>query len=303
VSLPRSKAAILERFGDRLQADRAKHAPDWLVGWHYQQVRAGKYPADYPQDFTRYEGPADLVRWFNWGRGAPVLNYLPLDRLKPLIEQAEARDRSVLERLGIGVEPPVLRAFALLDAQDYLFPRLYPRPERHRLRRVLDFGAGFGRQANLLLALEPGATYVAMDAIALPYCLQHVYLGALAGGLADYVEEGRFALDDTATGCHHLPTWRHDLLPDGYFDLAICSQVLPELSPLLAVFVVELLRRVLRPGGVLYIRDHGAVDWNPSGIELARYLEASGFWLEFRPMLRDRVDLHGLPRIWRKPEA
>jgi hypothetical protein len=29
-------------------------------------------------------------------------------------------------------------------------------------------------------------------------------------------------------------------------------------------------------------------------------LLASGFALEFRPQVRDRVDIHGIPRIWRR---
>ena len=159
--------AILERFRVRLEADRARHAPDWLVGWHYQQTRQADYPADYPRDFASYAGPEDLVRWFNWGRGQPALNYLPLDSVKPLLDAAEARDKAVLAHLGLTVEAAALRGFALLDAQDYMFPRLYPRPEQQPLRRVLDFGAGYGRQANLLTAREPRAVYVAMDAIAL----------------------------------------------------------------------------------------------------------------------------------------
>ena len=59
---------------------------------------------------------------------------------------------------------------------DWVLQHAYPRPVDERLERVLDFGAGFGRQAALWLGQAKRTTYVAMDAVELPYVAQSTYL-------------------------------------------------------------------------------------------------------------------------------
>lgn len=51
---------------------------------------------------------------------------------------------------------------------------------------------------------------------------------------------------------------------------------------------------------MLYIRDHDQA-WKPAHkINLNEYLSKNGFVLEFRPHVMDGIEIHGIPRIWRK---
>ena len=62
----------------------------------------------------------------------------------------------------------------------------------------------------------------------------------------------------------------------------------------------DVFKRVLRPGGMLYIRDH-AYTWKPAGkADTEPLLLEQGFSLEFKPHIINDKDLHGVPRIWRK---
>jgi len=99
----------------------------------------------------------------------------------------------------------------------------------------------------------------------------------------------------------HLPAWRHDLLPTGYFDLVITIMVLPELPPKLIYHLLPLFQRVLKPGGAFYIRD-----WDNSNrhnnLRLTELISSFVFVLEYRPHLDAGSDVYGIPRLWRKRE-
>jgi SAM-dependent methyltransferase len=168
------------------------------------------------------------------------------------------------------------------------------------VQRILDFGAGFRWQANLFYGLDMSRLYVAIDAIPFSYTLQHRYLASLDPDITDnVVDPERFRLGDS--GIHHLPTWRHDLLPDNHFDLAPAVQVLPELSERLATFAVQLIYRVLAPGGRLYVRDHAEAGTGPNCVDYRPILLATGYQLDWRLDAKDGVDIHGLPRVYLKP--
>jgi SAM-dependent methyltransferase len=164
-----------------------------------------------------------------------------------------------------------------------------------RVERILDFGAGFGRQ---IATWDHQITYVAMDAIEVPYLLQRAYF--LAGGvrLVDYMDDPEGFRIQPDRSAYHLPTWRDDLLPDGFFDRVLCVQVLGEIPDRTFIWTLKLFARVLRPGGQLYIRDHNR-GYQPGHRQLReRCLRKAGFALRFRPDLEDYVDVHGLPEIW-----
>jgi len=60
--------------------------------------------------------------------------------------------------------------------------------------------------------------------------------------------------------------------------------------------------RMLKPGGMLYIRDHYEA-WKPAGnFSINSYLNNNGFVLEFKPHIILDKDLHGIPKIWRKAD-
>ena len=188
----------------------------------------------------------------------------------------------------------------LNNAHDFYIPQMYPVQERYKIKNVLDFGAGYGRQANLWSTITDGI-YMAMDAIPNSYCLQHLYFKQLGKPVYDYVENpSDFTFNNDKKGIYHIPTWRYDLIPDNSFDLVLCVQVLPELNSKLVKTMIKQFNRILKPGGMLYIRDN-AYSWKPAGkVNVDNFLQNNNFVLEFKPHVIDKVDILGVPRIWRK---
>ncbi len=142
--------------------------------------------------------------------------------------------------------------------------------------------------------------YIGVDGIAKSYTLQNHYYEAISNSVSDYVKEpDSFSVDFTKQ-IYHLPTWRMDLIPDSSCDLVLCVQVLPELSDRLVKKAIREFQRLLKPGGMLYVFDHGN-KWKPGGnLDIDRAIERAGFSLEFRPYVADGRDTHGQIRIYRK---
>jgi hypothetical protein len=133
--------------------------------------------------------------------------------------------------------------------------------------RILDIGPGAGRHmvSTFLDPAMAGSVYVGLESVGLPYGLQNAAASllrvrdrsvAVYDGV-DYEyspEEAPPLTADTKNAIYHLPLWMRDRLPDDYFDLIICSHVLDELPRGDFVFVMDLLKRTLAPGGLVYCR-------------------------------------------------
>lgn len=291
---------ILEEFSRIRERDLASAgaAANWIARW------------DYGKEYQQYHGPDDLIRWFEWYE--PYIHYLPPEQIGPLADLSEARNCKILGRIYSGEYR--FRHVDEYNATDYIFQHLYPVPNRMQVRRILDFGPGFGRQVNLWSALHPDLIYVGLEAIELPYCLQTYYYAHFGCPFDEYLfNSEQFHIREDA-GIYHLPTWKAELLPDGFFDLVICVQVLQELPEELARHMLQVFRRVLKPGGALYIRDHGNATRSIHRLDIAKWLGANGFVLEFAPYVVDThyaiqeghgfpPDIHGLPRIWRRKDS
>lgn len=229
------------------------------------------------------------------------------DRVERLAEISVERDIAALTALGLRLGGIDLPEIGLYNAQDYVLQRFYPMPDSKAPRTILDFGAGHGRQANL--AFHSGddvtETIISVDGIPGSYLTQRAYYAGLGLRLADYIEarsRGRDFDVSALAQTHdvvHLPTWRLDLVPDDSVDMAILVQVINELPRKLAVRAIKELGRVIKPGGALYIRDH-LQRHRPNDMPIDQVLLASGFVLEFAPAVKDLVQIHGVPRIWRK---
>lgn len=280
----------LTRFNDRLARDRAERTvPEWMLGWLY------KDQTDWI-DFDRYRGREDLAAMFRWASWKPPVCRLDSGAFAARVAASIAYDRRVLARLGVEVDHACLHDTGVLNAMDATYCDATPRAAALAPRRVLDFGAGHGRQYNLLAQGGTMEHYLAMDATPLLYCAQRDYLGASGADLSDYVTEGGIDLDAPIA---LLPTWRHDLVPDASIDLAMAVEVLPELPAPMLPWVVDFFSRVLRPGGALYLRDQD-MRISRNRIDVAPLLASAGFVLEFRPHLVNGRDLTGVPRVWRR---
>jgi SAM-dependent methyltransferase len=172
----------------------------------------------------------------------------------------------------------------------------YPVHKRNQIKNVFDFGAGYVRQANLWSKQE-GVTYVGMNVVPSSYCNRN-----LGVPYYDYIDNPeRFEIINNKKGVYLLPTWRYELLPDNFFYLVVCIQVLSEMNGKLAKKMIKEFYRILKPGGVLYLRDPGPFLHKAANkVNIDKYIVENGFSLEFEPYLIRDVDLQSFPRIWRK---
>jgi len=146
-----------------------------------------------------------------------------------------------------------------------------------------------------------------MDATPACYLTQCLYYDGAGYALNDYLEahadgaRSDFSLRTGKNLINHLPSWRRDIVEDQSVDMISCVQVLRELSKGMLRYALEFFNRALKPGGALYIRDHIGFH-NVNQTDLDALLRSYGFVLEWQPHITDRVDVHGLPRIWRKSD-
>jgi SAM-dependent methyltransferase len=272
----------------------------WTAKWPYRPAA----------EYQVYRGPEDLIRWFEWYGSYP--HWLPNALTRPLAALSEQPNARIISALESGTY-----RFSHIDeynASDYLFQNLYPIPERMKISRILDFGPGFGRQVNLWSQLNPALVYVGLEGIELPYCIQNYYYSQFNLPLHEYLDDPDKFTVAMEPGIYHLPTWQSDLLPPNFFDLVICVQVLQEIPEELVHHIIEVFARVLKPGGALYIRDHGMQTPRVHTVDMDSVLGQHEFVLEFRPYVVDTQhsrleghdfapDVHGIPRIWRKRDS
>ncbi|MEI6764115.1 MAG: methyltransferase domain-containing protein [Bacteroidota bacterium] len=299
-----NKESIYDLFIKAYNNDKA-FIKKWIVSWDYQikrNKRDQKYSQKLPDDFLKYQGEKDLVKWMKWF--LPVYpDYIGTERLQHLIHESIENDKRIISELGLEYDFSDYHLnVGLNNAHDFFIPQMIPAQERYKIKNVLDFGAGYGRQANLWSAASD-SIYMAMDAIPNSYCLQNVYFHKLGKPVYDYAENpSDFKFDNDKKGIYHLPTWRYDLIPDNSFDLVICLQVLPELNSILVKAMLRQFNRILKPGGMLYIRDN-AYSWKPAGkVNVENFLQHNNFVLEYKAHVIDNIDIVGVPRLWRKTD-
>lgn len=256
-------------------------------------------------EFETYIGVRHLTMMFDW---IDHFDYGPVPGQVALaadIARGRKHDQQVAETLQIDVSGLNMDAIAYYNAQDHAFRTPPNRPARLTPHTILDFGAGHGRQANLLARriADGDCTYIAVDATPACYLNQWTYFTASGFAVNDYLTaQNDWSITPQAGQVHHVPTWKMDLIGTGQVDEIICVQVLRELAKPMLGFALKQFARLLSPGGSLYIRDHIGFH-NPSAVDLDQALMAHGFLPEWYPRWIDRKDVHGIPRIWRKPEV
>lgn len=299
-------AVSLQRFHAvaRRDAQRLGFAESWTSWIVADRMRERGDPARL--NFYGFDGREHLLKFFNWLVGFDFPDYFASPRREALVAASLTQDRAVSARLGLSIPERALTNVAAYNMQDYLLQRFYPVPDAQKPRRILDFGAGHGRAANLAFFAPGAATklMVSADAVPASYLTQRLYYEALGLHVADYLdaEDFDFAAAEKASQLIHIPAWRLDLLASDSFDMVTCVQVLKELPRRVLLHAVKQFARVLKPGGALYVRDH--IQFHDlSGMPVDEILSTSGFVLEFQPRVKDREALHGAPRLWRKLDA
>ena len=302
--------ALNARFLAALTEDRkGRDVPEHRARWLFAE-RLNARGDRKEMGFAAYEGIGHLVKFFNWHIRAAFPDPFAPELIDPLVEAATEADQRVFTRLGLVDKNHMIPRIARYNAQDHILIHAYPVPGRTAPRVLLDFGAGHGRLANLgFNAPDPEqrfAKMIAVDAIASTYFTQLSYYRALGLRVWEYLDHQKAnpTQADVAQAMQdndviHLPTWRFDLVPDGSVDMVSCIQVLKELPGALVPDMLRVFARVTTTCGAIYVRDHPQFH-NPNHMPVDLLLQANGFDREFAPHWRDRVEIHGLPRIWRK---
>ncbi len=132
--------------------------------------------------------------------------------------------------------------------------------------RILDAGCGYGR--NLVYLMQQGAEIFALDAS--PDCVDHVRQ------LSRSLQTGLPGENFQIAGIEEMP------IPDAFADVVLCSSVL-HFARNDAHFraMLDELWRVLRPGGLLFIRlgSRIGMDFEPLGGNLYRTGDGSAWYL------------------------
>ena len=259
--------SALERF--------RRERPAYASWTHIEQSRS----TEDRENLHAWKGPESLNDWIkmmNMTGAAPSVLHLP--------EEYMVHNRKMYERLGIHVDN--LSAY---DAEDFYFCSMIPKP-----RVVLDFGAGYGRQAFLFSKLP--VTLISMDCIESSYFLQNYVFKQLGFPLWEYLEEPSpppFNADGFQIV--HLPSWKGDMIPGNSVDLMMLVFVISEVSPKAREEFLSMLKRTLRVGGHLYIRD------NPlsHGWDFEKRLARMGFKPVYFPWKNPDTEFRGTPRIYR----
>lgn len=293
----------IQAFKDFLQRDRQYIKP-WMVSWAYQEQRKRRskhYDEGLPQDFYEFSGMEDLSQWVNWNLSFPHPDYFLGEAEQNLVDLSTEVDMEVFRQAGIQVDEKEYREIiGRRNMQDYKYANFYPVPERQEPKRVLDFGSGYGRQANLWTNDNQDISFLSMDGIPKAYCIQRYYYSKLNAPVFEYMDNpDKFSID-FQPGIFHFPTWRFDLIPDNSLDMVLCIQVLPELSTKLAKYVLAQFHRVLKPGGAMMLRDMDNWLRTGAGFDLDKYLVNHGWVLEFKPHVIHATDIYSYTRIWRK---
>jgi SAM-dependent methyltransferase len=295
---------FLEKFNSVLEGDRTDYVKPFIISWDYQENRRNRkknYSNDLPSDFYSYSNPNEIVNWMNWFKGE-YPSFYKNELIDPLFEKSKQNDIEILKILNVEYDFDKYRNVGLNNAHDFFIPQSYPVPEEFSINTVLDFGAGYGRQANLWWPFVKGrGNFFAVDAIPLSYCLQSQYYKSIKPDFKEYLESPtRFTIDTDSSDIYHIPTWRFDLIPDNSVDLVLCIQVLPELSAKLIIYIFKQFHRILKPGGAIYIRDLNYMYKTLGALNIDNSLIAQGFTLEYKAYIEHDRHLHGIPKVWRK---
>jgi SAM-dependent methyltransferase len=283
----------------RLPAER-RFLADWLP-----QVAARTPATAVHRPFTdsgrTYRGYAEtLANTLRWYKPHKMEKFeLPGWTLDPsVVERVRTAARDVIDaaaREAIGETREYLRSYdpsilARYTAIDIRFEQL----TGQKIGSVLDFGSGIGRQAWYWGRED--VRFYSVDASESLYLLQHASYRELYGDrLVEWLIQPRTDLAPGELG--HLPAWALEAIPGGSIDLILAVQVLQEISPQTLSSTLETFRRIIRPGGLLYIRDKEA--WQPEHhIRVGRELLRRGWRLLFRYTGREVEEIEGVPRLW-----
>lgn len=205
-------------------------------------------------------------------------------------------------------------ATALTRAQDYGV--IASNSELKRGIWHLDIGPGLGSHAFYSRTVL-NSTFYALEAYPQSYDVQQKVfrtLEALNGAIYfDIVEAESFGVEtiplkvteklNNRGGIIHVPSWKFDEIENETIDLVTATWVLNETNFAGIIWLLTHCMNKLRTGGHFYIRDSGKLKPNRHKVSYDNLLVDLGFELVQKLEVKNRVDLYGVPRMYRKTNA
>jgi SAM-dependent methyltransferase len=165
---------------------------------------------------------------------------------------------------------------------------------------AVDIGGGWGRLGMAWTAAGCKSVTI-MDSIEQPYILQNLYLRSVPNVQFNELLEinQEFSLQQL-NGLNHIPFWNISLIPSRSIQVVTAVQLLREVDEAMVLFLVTQLQRILKPGGIFYIRDNDPSYKTASmhNLDIHKLLDENGFKLVMQTNLIQGKDIHGLPRIY-----
>lgn len=207
-----------------------------------------------------------------------------------------------------------LESTATVKAQDYGFIRTHLTELPDRPTQI-DIGPGLGANA-LYSTLCLSARYIAVDANPYSYSAQRSLFRFAAGADGRYLDtidaesiqvpndQIRSLANSNATfDIVHLPSWNFDWIHNESANLVSATWVLNEVNPAGIAWLLFQIDRCLRVGGYVYIRDSEKLKPNRHSTNYDQALQALGYTTVARLDVRNRIDMHGIPRAYQKTET
>jgi hypothetical protein len=252
--------------------------------------------------YQDWQGEASVRRWLlgGWHRPHHFVWNRPSDNL---IHDLEKK----IIRVGQRTWRRMFRRYWIADLKKH---DLYSLPDVYYCSKILgripdvaiDVGGGWGRLGMAWAAI--GCSSVAVvDSIEQPYVLQHLYLRAVPEArFQELLDRDEVEIDLLRfKGITHFPLWQLPRVKARSVDVVSGVQILREVSRAMIFFLVDELKRVLRPGGIFYVRDndHTYSEGCMHDVKITEYLLEQGFTLALDSSLVQGQDIHGVPRIFR----
>ncbi len=227
------------------------------------------YWIDIPNDWESYQSPEELVKFL----GIHLTHH---DKFNEIIEDIGPLSRrelrwvhryvELIDRIARMLSTTGFRVDLKNDIAETIVDwRVIERFSRQPCR-ILDYGAGCGRQAASAFLRNPDNIYVAVDSTLAAYTLQNLvmsYTDTLCDranffDLLDFEKASR-AFVDISNACQgdrfHVPAWMAiDHLPKDFFDVIIAAHVHCELSSADFMRLVNVVEKSLSRNGVFYVR-------------------------------------------------
>lgn len=204
-----------------------------------------------------------------------------------------------------------IQSTALVRAQDYSIIKSMCPNIKAGLNQ-LDLGSGLGSHATYSLK-GLNSCFYSLEAVPHTYAIQRDFYRFLSEGNSTYLdliecenfnvsesEMRKLVNGSTKYRIKHIPSWHSGLIDDHSIDLVTATWVLNELTASGIMWLISQCTRVLKKGGYFYIRDSSKLKPLRHQINYDELLVSLGFKEVGRANVRNRIDLHGIPRAYCK---